>query len=161
MRAPTARRSAQRRCTWLAGLGLLACLLGGCSSGSTANSSTLPSTPSYVTEPPTHQQLLVNKGAQLVVSDGCAACHLNASAQRAAPSFYSLAGNQVTLIDGRHVLIDERFLREAMLDPRATLIRGYDPRAMLAALRRLHLDEHPVQVTALAAFIEQIGPEPE
>ena len=31
---------------------------------------------------------------------------------------------------------------------------------MLAALARLHLDGQPQQVAALAAFIEQIGPEP-
>jgi hypothetical protein len=31
---------------------------------------------------------------------------------------------------------------------------------MLAALARLHLAEEPHQVAALAAFIEQVGPEP-
>lgn len=31
---------------------------------------------------------------------------------------------------------------------------------MLAAVRRVHLEGKPTQVTALAAFIEQIGPEP-
>jgi hypothetical protein len=161
MLTPRDSRPRRKRSALLITASLLACILGGCSSGSTTGGSrTEASTPSYVTEPPTHQQSLVNKGAQLVVADGCSACHLNATS-KLAPSFASFAGDYVTLVNGRHTLVDERFLREAMLDPRATLIRGYDPTPMLAALRRLHLGEHPGQVTALAAFIEQIGPEPE
>ncbi len=105
--------------------------------------------------------MLVNEGARLVVADGCAACHLNAVSKRAAPSFSSLAGNYVTLLNGHRELVDEHFLREAMLDPLATRIRGYAQGPMLTSLRRLHLSSHPAQVTALAAFIEQIGPEPE
>jgi hypothetical protein len=66
----------------------------------------------------------------------------------------------VTLADGRSVLVDERFVREGLLDPRANELRGYDPAPMVVALARLHLASHPRQVAALAAFIEQVGPEP-
>jgi hypothetical protein len=59
------------------------------------------------------------------------------------------------------VLVDERFVREGLLRPRANELAGYDPAPMLAALSRLHLDRQPRQVQALAAFIEQVGPEPE
>jgi hypothetical protein len=132
----------------------------GCGSSKGADG-TQASAPAYVTEPPTHQQLLVEEGARLVVADGCSACHLNGSSQRVAPNFASFAGNEVTLLSGRRVLVDESFLREALSDPRATFIRGYRPAPMLAALARLRLAEHPHQIAALAAYIEQIGPEPE
>jgi hypothetical protein len=137
--------------------------LAGCSgSGAPGSKSLRPSTTSASTpEPFTHQQQLVEQGARLIVADGCAACHLAANSRRTAPSFSSFAGHRVVLADGRSALVDERFLREALLHPRANPIRGYDPAPMVAAVERLHLSRDPGQVTALAAFIEEIGPEPE
>jgi len=136
------------------GLGLAGC---GTSGGSNGAASTEPS---YVKEPFTHQQLLVEQGARLAVSDGCTACHLDAAGRGIAPSFASFAGHRVTLVDGHRVLVDEHFLRAGLLDPGEAEIKGYDPAPMLAALRRLHLAGDPGQVAALTAFIEQIGPEP-
>ncbi len=109
----------------------------------------------------TREQRLVEQGARLVVADGCAACHLNASTPVRAPSFTSFAGQHVTLADGRRMLVDERFVREGLVDPAANELRGYAAAPMLAALARLQLAGHPAEVTALAAFIEQVGPETE
>ena len=120
-----------------------------------------PTVPAYASEPYTHQQQLVAQGGRLVVADGCSACHLLATARRLAPSFAGLAGHDVTLADGRRVLVDERFLRASLLDPVGHALRGYSPAPMVAALRRLHLSAQPEQVAALVAFIEQIGPESE
>ncbi len=117
------------------------------------------SVPAYVVEPFSHEQQLVEQGARLVVSDGCAACHLSAQSKAIAPSFASFAGRRVELTDGRSALVDERFLHEGLLNPRGTVIRGYAAAPMLKALRRLQLSGHPQQVAALAAFIEQVGPE--
>lgn len=157
---PLAARSRQVATAPLAAAIILA--LAGCgANGSTSGQGSSTSTePSYVSEPFTHQQRLVEQGARLVVSDGCSACHLLAHGRRLAPSFSSFAGNRVTLADGHRVLVDERFLREALLHPSRTQIKGYDPGPMLTAISRLHLASHPQQVAALAAFIEQIGPEP-
>jgi hypothetical protein len=137
--------------------------LAGCgtSGGSrSATSSSASTEPSYVKEPFTHQQLLVEQGARLAVSDGCTACHLDAAGRGIAPSFASFAGHRVLLADGHRVLVDEHFLREGLLHPEQAELKGYDPAPMLAALRRLHLAGHLGQVAALTAFIEQIGPEP-
>jgi cytochrome c553 len=145
-------------------VGALVALLCGCGSSaapSTAGAGHTTSVPAYVTEPFTHEQQLVEQGARLVVADGCAACHLDAHARTSAPSFSSFAGHHVTLTDGRSVLVDEHFLEAGMLDPRANELKGYDPAPMLAALARVGLSSRPRQVAALAAFIEQVGPEPE
>jgi hypothetical protein len=143
------------------GAGLLALALAGCGSSTTgAGKSTTSSVPAYVTEPFTHEQKLIEQGAPLIVADGCSACHLMTSKPGLGPSFASFAGHRVTLRNGRKVLVDEQFLREGLLHPRAEELRGYDPAPMLAALARLHLAEKPSQVAALAAFIEQVGPEP-
>jgi hypothetical protein len=117
--------------------------------------------PAYVVEPFSHEQQLVEQGAHLVVSDGCAACHLSAQGKAIAPSFASFAGHRVELADGRTAVVEEHFLRDGLLDPRRLVIRGYAAPPMLAAVARLQLASRPQQVAALAAFIEQVGPEPE
>jgi hypothetical protein len=139
-------------------LALCGCGAGTAPSRPRARSATVPA---YVTEPFTHEQQLVEQGARLVVADGCAACHLIASPRGVAPSFSSFAGHRVTLSGGRSVVVDEHFVREGLLHPRANELTGYDPAPMLAALGRLQLGARPAQVAALAAFIEQVGPEPE
>lgn len=142
---------------------LLVLALAGCGTAATHDSASTSasSTPAYVTAPFDQEQKLVAKGAQLVVSDGCAACHLNAHASGLGPDFDSFAGHHVKLRDGREVHVDERFVREGLLNPTANELEGYDPKPMLMALARLHLRGQPAQVRALAAFIEQVGPETE
>jgi hypothetical protein len=137
--------------------GAVLTLLAGCGAGGRSSTSTVPP---YVSEPFTHQQQLIEQGAHLVVADGCSSCHLNATAHNIAPSFASFAGHPVTLADGHRVIVGERFITEALLHPDRTQIKGYHPALMLAATRHLNLPDHPQQVAALAAFIEQIGPEP-
>src|SRR5271154_6983872 len=104
-------------------LALCGCGAGAAPSTTGARSATAPA---YLTEPFTHEQQLVEQGARLVVADGCAACHLIARAHALAPSFSSFAGHRVTLSDGRSVLVDERFVREGLLHPRANELVGYD-----------------------------------
>jgi len=155
--------SGARRAALAALLGVALVALGGCGAGATPNAGTATSSsvPAYVTEPFTHQQQLVQRGARLIVADGCSACHLNAADPHIAPDFSSFAGHRVKLSDGRVVLVDERFLREGLLHPRGAAIAGYATAPMLAVLARLQLDRQPTQVAALVAFIEQVGPEPE
>ncbi|MGA2455724.1 MAG: hypothetical protein ABSG93_19650 [Solirubrobacteraceae bacterium] len=144
----------------LAGAALLALCGCGSSGAPSASIARQASVPKYVTEPFTHEQQLVEQGAHLVIADGCSACHLMQSARSGGPSFLRFAGYRVTLTDGRSLVVDERFLQEGLLDPRANELQGFDAAPMLAALARLHLREHPAQVAALTAFIEQVGPEP-
>jgi hypothetical protein len=137
-------------------------LLSGCGSSGKPSASVArqASVPKYVTEPFTHVQQLVEQGARLVIADGCSACHLMQSTHSTGPSFLRFAGYRVRLRDRRSLVVDERFLRDGLLAPRANELAGYDAAPMLAALARLHLREHPAQLPALVAFIEQVGPEP-
>jgi hypothetical protein len=137
-------------------LGLAGCGTGGSSGGAGSSNSTAPA---YITAPFTHEERLVEQGARLAVVDGCTACHLVGKARSVGPDFAGFAGHTVTLAEGRRVLVDEHFLREGLLHPERSELKGYDPASMLAAVKRLHLSGEPGQVAALAAFIEQIGPE--
>jgi len=116
------------------------------------------SVPQYVSEPLTPKQQLIEQGGGLIVSDGCAACHLANAKQAIGPDFDRFAGHDVTLTDGRRVLADEHFLREGLRHPGNYAIEGYQPAPMLTAIQHLHLGSRPEQVAALIAFIEQIGP---
>jgi cytochrome c2 len=138
-----------------------ASLLAGCGTSGSSNGagSSTATEPAYVTAPFTHEQLLVEQGARLAVADGCTACHLVGKSQSVGPDFAGFAGRAVTLADGRRVLVDERFLREGLEHPEQAELKGYAAAPMLAAVKRLHLAGEPGQVAALAAFIEQIGPE--
>lgn len=138
-----------------------ASLLAGCgTSGSSSGArSSISNAPAYITAPFTHEEQLVEQGARLAVADGCTACHLMGKSQSVGPDFAGFAGHTVTLAEGRRVLVDEDFLREGLLHPDKAELKGYNPAPMLAAVRRLHLAGEPGQVAALAAFIEQIGPE--
>lgn len=135
--------------------------LAGCGSSHSASThASEPAADPYVAEPFTHQQRLVALGAQLIVSQGCSACHLIGSASARAPGFATFAGHYVTLADGQRALVDETFLRNGLLHPQSVRIKGYDAAPMIRALASLHLAAHPARVAALAAFIEEIGPEP-
>lgn len=136
--------------------------LSGCGASRTQNTQApLTSTEAeYAAEPFTSHQQLIAQGARLIVSDGCAACHLMRVGQGIGPSLASFAGHHVTLAGGHRLLVDERFLREGLRKPRKDPINGYDPTPMIRAVERLHLSSRPQQIAALAAFIEQIGPEP-
>jgi mono/diheme cytochrome c family protein len=136
-------------------------LLCGCGSGAHNESASTTSTkpPSYVTAPFTGQEQLVQQGARLFVADGCSACHSIAGHTGLGPSFGRFAGDQVELADGRRALVNEAFLRQALLEPRSVALRGYPLAPMVAAVTRFHFARRHADVTALAAFIEQIGPE--
>jgi hypothetical protein len=159
------KQSSTRRSAW-ALTWLLMCVtliaLSGCGASKSTNAidTPTPPEPQHVPEPFTHHQQLVEQGASLILSDGCSACHLDKTTHALGPNFASFAGHDVTLADGRHVLVDEHFVQEALLHPTKNPIAGYDPELMLTAIEHLHLSSRPEQVAALAAFIEQMGPEP-
>jgi cytochrome c oxidase subunit 2 len=149
---------------WPFGLPLVgACLLccAACGGGSHADviAPNIEKAPAYVTAPPTPQQRLVSQGARLFVSDGCSACHAIGSGKSLGPGFAQFAGNRVMLADGHRVTVDEGFLRRALTDPTAEALKGYPLAPMVDAVRRLGLAMRRSDVDALAAFIEQIGPE--
>ncbi len=156
---PTSRRGGAHAALLLAAL-VASVAATGCGGGSSAARSTRAGGESPAAEEPfTHEQRLVEQGARLVVDDGCSACHLTAGAQRIAPSFQSFAGHRVRLADGRSAIVDEAFVRRALTHPGELAIAGYDAKPMRAVLARTRLPERPHDVAALAAFIEQVGPE--
>jgi cytochrome c2 len=77
-----------------------------------------------------HASTTVNadQGRQLYERSGCMACHsIDPSVTTMGPTFKSLFGRERMLANGAgRVLADERYLREAILEPSAKVVSGYE-----------------------------------
>ena len=70
--------------------------------------------------------MLAVQGASLFRQFGCGGCHRNGAVVRA-PTLEGLYGKRVPLTDGTMQIADERYLRDAILRPRAQIVAGYEP----------------------------------
>jgi cytochrome c oxidase subunit II len=64
-------------------------------------------------------------GAVLYRQQACNVCHSVDGSRLIGPTFQGLFGSTRALTDGRSVVADENYLREAILDPRANTVVGY------------------------------------
>ncbi|WP_322617945.1 cytochrome c oxidase subunit II [Pseudomonas sp. BIC9C] len=93
---------------------------------------------------------LVEKGRLLVEKYGCSACHSQDGSTSLGPGWKALYGRAEQLADGSSVQVDEAYLKESILDPKARLVQGYPP-VMVAYT--LSDDE----LGALVALIKSLG----
>ncbi|AMV73319.1 cytochrome c oxidase subunit II [Desulfuromonas carbonis] len=90
----------------------------------------------YASESPREENA---EGRQLLASNGCTGCHSLDGKVMVGPTFKDLFGRQVTVVtDGkeRTLSVDEDYLRRAILEPNADLVKGY-PAAMPSYQGRL------------------------
>ncbi|MGD9548870.1 MAG: cytochrome c oxidase subunit II [Candidatus Krumholzibacteriia bacterium] len=92
-------------------------------------------------------------GRQLMTLRGCVACHTLDGKPLVGPSFKGVFGKDETVVlpDGteRQVTIDEEYLRRAILEPKAEIVKGYPDQ--MPEQRDLVTDE---EVDALIKFIK-------
>lgn len=67
------------------------------------------------------------RGAEVFERKGCVACHSVDGSARVGPSLLHDFGSTVELDDGRRVAMDEAYIRESVLSPRAASRPGYPP----------------------------------
>ena len=70
---------------------------------------------------------VLEKGRQLVEKYGCVACHSQDGTASLGPGWKGLYGRTEQLADGTSVLVDEAYVKESILDPKARLVQGYPP----------------------------------
>lgn len=97
------------------------------------------------------QSSLAAQGAALFRRHGCSGCHDAGSTVRA-PDLAGLFGRPVALQDGRTVIADEAYLRDAMLLPARDVAAGYAP-LMPSFAGQLSEED----VLALIAYIRSLG----
>jgi cytochrome c oxidase subunit 2 len=75
------------------------------------------------------EESMVVRGQELFTKYGCVTCHVT-DQQGRAPSLTNVSGHPVQLVDGRTVVADETFLRQAILNPSDNAVKGYQPNVM-------------------------------
>ncbi len=70
---------------------------------------------------------LAGLGKQLADQQGCLGCHSLDGSASAGPTWKGLFGKTETLADNTTVVVDEAYLKEAILDPNTTLVAGFSP----------------------------------
>jgi cytochrome c oxidase subunit 2 len=78
------------------------------------------------TEESTSGMSLAQNGERLFASMGCNACHSGNAAARG-PSLAGVYGSKLTLTNGSQVLVNEAYLRDAILNPSQHVTSGYAP----------------------------------
>ena len=91
-------------------------------------------------------------GQCLFGAKGCTACHQNQAGgpQLAGPSFAGLYGTQQALTDGSSVEVNDDFIRQSILEPRAQVAQGFSP-----VMPQIQLSEP--ELNALIAYIRSLG----
>jgi cytochrome c oxidase subunit II len=69
---------------------------------------------------------LAQNGERLFASMGCNACH-NGTAAARGPNLAGVYGSKLTLTDGSQVLVNDAYLRDAILNPSQHVTSGYTP----------------------------------
>jgi cytochrome c oxidase subunit 2 len=96
------------------------------------------------------QGSLIETGRQLAESHGCRACHSQDGSASLGPGWKDLYGREEKLADGSSVPVDDAYLQESILDPKARLVQGYPPVMVPYTFSQ---DE----LAALVAFIQSLS----
>ena len=89
-------------------------------------------------------------GRQLAGQHFCGDCHSVDGSKRSAPTWKGLANSTVELSDGRQVVADAEYLRRAITDPQAEVVKG-------STTSMPHYNFTAEQVDALVAYIQTLG----
>ncbi len=66
-------------------------------------------------------------GAKLFASRACVSCHSIVGKARIGPPLDGIFGKLSRFDDGTEKIVDENYVRQSILDPRANIVAGYDP----------------------------------
>jgi cytochrome c oxidase subunit 2 len=95
---------------------------------------------------------LAAAGAKRFVEHACNTCHGDQPGARG-PSLNGLFGKSVALANGRTVVADESYIREAIVNPQAVLVAGYPP--IMPTFQGLISEEGLLQ---LVAYVKSLSP---
>jgi cytochrome c oxidase subunit 2 len=78
-------------------------------------------------EKPRSDETPESYGQRIYETRGCKGCHSIDGTPRTGPSFLALYGRNEKLIDESEVPVDENYIRESILEPKAKVVAGYQP----------------------------------
>jgi cytochrome c oxidase subunit II len=106
-------------------------------------------------EEPIAQADLVRQGEALAVRFGCVKCHSIDGSPHIGPTWLDLYLRREPLEGGQTIIADEGYLTESMMEPRAKIVRGFDP-VMPTFKGRLA----GAEVAAIVEFIKSLRSQP-
>ncbi|HEV2617422.1 MAG TPA: cytochrome c oxidase subunit II [Candidatus Acidoferrales bacterium] len=95
---------------------------------------------------------MAQAGQKLFASFGCATCHAESSGGKY-PTLAGVYGHSVKLRDGRMVIADDAYLRDAISKPGSEPVAGY-----ASSMPSFQGQINEVQLLDLIAYIKSIGP---
>lgn len=93
---------------------------------------------------------IVDRGKELYDKKGCVSCHKLDGSVGQGPSWKGIWGKEETLASGAKVMVDETYVRESILDPKAKTVAGFAADVM----PKTPLKEY--EIDALIAFIKTL-----
>lgn len=84
--------------------------------------------------PGTDGAVMAHEGKGPFFEYGCSSCHLPTSSVRA-PRLDGLYGQEIALDNGQHVIADEEYIRESILEPQAKIAAGYQTPSLMPTYR--------------------------
>ena len=97
---------------------------------------------------------LASSGEKLFQQLACVTCHRSDATGRG-PVLEGLFGKEVQLQDGSKIKVDEAYIRESILNPRAKVVAGFQP--IMPTFQGQVSEEQLLQIVA---YIKSIGPKP-
>ncbi len=91
-------------------------------------------------------------GRKLYEMNGCTQCHSLDGTRKTGPSFKGIFGHEVELADGSTVVVDHDYIRESILEPRAKVVKGFEP--VMPPFKGRVSDK---EIEAIAAFIQSLS----
>ena len=89
---------------------------------------------------------------KLLVTRRCGGCHSVDGSANIGPTLKGIYEHEVTMADGTTVVADDNYIRESILEPRARLVRGYDP--VMPTFKGQLKDK---EITAIIDYIKEIS----
>lgn len=96
------------------------------------------------------------RGKALVERFGCLGCHGTDGVDRIGPTFLGLFGRKIETEDGKAFVADESYIRESMLDPKAKVVKGFDP--VMPTYRGTLKEDEIVEIIAYLKTVRQGKP---
>ncbi len=100
---------------------------------------------------PFKTRTLAEVGA-LLVTRRCGGCHSTDGSANIGPTFKGLYEHDVALADGTTVQAEDNYIRESILEPRAKIVRGYDP--VMPTFKGQLTDK---EITAIIEYLKELG----
>jgi cytochrome c oxidase subunit II len=100
---------------------------------------------------PGEGESLASYGAKLYQQKACITCHSVDGKAGTGPSFKGIFGHPVELEGGSSATVDENYIRESVLEPKAKVVRGFQP--VMPTYQGLLKDK---QIDALVEYIKSL-----